>query len=170
MTERRKPSRTFHDIAKAAGVSPATVSRIVSRTARVSPEVEKRVREAAEKLGVSLEKRSGAKLIAFLLGNRSLVHPFHSQVLLAAEEYCARNGYHLLLFPFQYEADVDSRELHIPRLLERGDLVDGFIVSGVNSVNLLERLRHAGLPFSVYGDLIQGAWFPENYDVVWVDD
>lgn len=166
----KKANRTFQAIAKAAGVSPATVSRIVGRTTKVGPEVEKRVREAAEKLGVSLEKRNGAKLIAFLLGNRSLVHPFHSQVLLAAEEYCARKGYHLLFFPFHYEAGVDWRELYVPKLLERGDLVDGFIVSGVNSDNLLRRLRDSGLPFSVYGDLVQGAWVPETYDVVWVDD
>jgi LacI family transcriptional regulator len=166
----KKPTLTFQDIAKAAGVSPATVSRLVSRSARVSPAVEKRVRDAAEKLGVPLEKRGGARLIAFLLGNRSLLHPFHSQVLLAAEEYCAKNGYNLLLFPFHYGSDASWRDLYVPRLLERGDLVDGFIVAGINFENLLLHLQHAGLPFSVYGDLVQGRWSPESYDVVWVDD
>ena len=75
-----------------------------------------------------------------------------------------------MLFLFHYESNIAWRDLYVPRLLEQGDLVDGFIVSGVNSENLLERLQHTGLPLSVYGDLIQDPWRPETYDVVWVDD
>lgn len=161
---------THHDVARLAGVSSATVSRVVNRSARVSLAIEKRVRAAGEKLGVNLERRNGNRLIAFLLGNRSLLHPFHSQVLVASEAYCAERDYSLLFFPLHYPSNVAWEQLHVPRILQRGDIVDGFIVSGVNSENLLELLAHVGLPFAVFGDTVQGDWKANLYDVVWIDD
>jgi DNA-binding LacI/PurR family transcriptional regulator len=161
---------TFSDVARVAGVSVATVSRVASHAAFVSPEVERRVRAAAESVGVSLEKRNGSRLIAFILGNRSLLHPFHSHVLTAAEAYCADKDYNLVFFPLHYSANVPSTQLHVPRIFERGDLIDGLIVSGVNSANLFEVLQQVRRPFAVYGDTVEGPWAPGDYDVVWVDD
>jgi len=161
---------TFSDVARAAGVSVATVSRVASHTAYVSPDVERRVRAAAETIGVSLEKRNGSRLIAFILGNRSLLHPFHSHVLTAAESYCADKDYNLVFFPMHYSVNSPAVQLHVPRIFERGDLIDGLIVSGVNSNNLLEVLKQVRRPFAVYGDTVEGPWTPGKYDVVWVDD
>jgi DNA-binding LacI/PurR family transcriptional regulator len=161
--------KTLRDVAQAAGVSTATVSRISSRSARVSPDVESRVRAAADKLGVRLERRNSSRLIAFLLGNRSLLHPFHSHVLVGAEAYCAEHDYTVLYFPWHYPSHVSWEKLHLPRILERPDVVDAFMISGVNSPNLLERLSRLGLPFSVYADTVQGEWKPDSFDTVWTD-
>jgi len=161
---------TFQDLARVAGVSSATVSRIANKSAKVSAEVEKRVRDAAESLGVSLQRRKGENLIAFLLSNRSLTHPFHSQVLVSAEEYCAERGYNVLFFPSHYRIGAPAAQIHIPQILERTDLLSGFIVTGVNSEGLLQVLRELGLPFSVYGNTVQSSWNCSLYDRVWVDD
>ena len=165
-----KSKRNLHAVAQLAQVSPATVSRVVNRTTRVSSDIEKRVRAAADRLGFDLRRKRRTNLIAFLLGNRSLLHPFHSQVLLAAEAYCATQDYSLLFFPLHYSASQDWRKLHVPRILQRADVMDGFIVAGVNYQNLLCMLTDTRLPFAVLGDTVQGEWNAAEYDVIWVDD
>ncbi len=161
---------TLEQVARLAKVSPATVSRVINRTARVSPAAEQRVRAAAEKLGFELRRKSGSRLIAFLLANRPLLHPFHSQVLLAAEAYCADQDYSTVFFPLHYPGTAEWRQLHLPRILQRRDSVDGFIVAGVNYQNLLDLLSHTGLPFAVFAGTMQGEWLPDEYDWVDMDD
>jgi DNA-binding LacI/PurR family transcriptional regulator len=165
-----KPKATLGSVARLASVSPATVSRVVNRSSRVSPDVEKRVRAAAERLGFKLDRKRRTKLIAFLLANRPLLHPFHSQVLVASEAYCAAEDYNLLFFPLHYRPDQHWTKLDVPQVLRRGDVVDGFIVAGVNRQNLLDLLTHTGLPFAILGDTLEGDWNPRQHDVVWVDD
>jgi DNA-binding LacI/PurR family transcriptional regulator len=165
-----RPKSTLNAIAQLAKVSPATVSRVINRSTRVSPEVEERVRLAAEKLGLDLQGRRSTRLIAYLLSNRSLLHPFHSQVLLAAEAHCAAQDYNLLLFPLHYSGSQDWAHLHVPRVLKRADVIDGFIVAGVNHQNLLDFLTDTRLPFAVLGDTVQGEWKSAAYDTVSVDD
>ena len=60
------------DIARLAGVSPSTVSRVLNGTTLVSPEIQARVRNAAMEAGFKIEQSDRTKLIAFLLGNRDL--------------------------------------------------------------------------------------------------
>jgi LacI family transcriptional regulator len=165
-----KSKNTLQNVAKLANVSPASVSRLVNRSARVSPEVERRIRDAASRLGFDLSGKRDTRLIAFLLGNRSLLHPFHSQVLLAAEAYCAGHDYNLLFFPLHYSASQHWTKLHVPRVLYRPDMIDGFIVSGVNYQNLLDLLTDIRLPLSVLADTVQGEWKSKAYDSAGVDD
>ena len=47
---RKQLSMTLTDVARAAGVSPSTVSRILSGTARVTPETRQRVLEQINRL------------------------------------------------------------------------------------------------------------------------
>ena len=158
------------DIARAANVSISTVSRIINRNADVSPELRDRVQDAALKLGVNLSDRNKAKTIVFLLGNRDMLHPFHSRVLLGAEAYCAKHGYSTLFLSFQYPASVPWSDLALPAVLEGRQDVSGIIVGGTNSLNLLELLSRKRMAFAVLGNNILGEWPQEQYDTVWFDD
>ena len=161
---------TLEAVAKLSNVSAATVSRVINRTSRVSPAIEKRIRAAAAKLGVDLRKKNKSKLIAFCLSNRSLLYPFHSQVLLAVEACCAAQDYNVVFCPLDYSEHQVWKKLHVPRLFHQPDMIDGVIVSGVNYQNLLDLLSDSGMPFSVLADTVQGEWRSSEYDTVGIND
>ncbi len=166
---RRK--NTLREIALAAGVSPSTVSRAITGSGDVSPEIQERIRKAALKLGIDLNEKIKTRIVAFILSNRGVLHPFHSRILVGAETFCAEQGFDLLLvLSFRYQPDIDERDLHLPQALWRRNLARGAILSGTNSPNLLALLARKGIPFAVLGNNVTGAWEPKNYDVVWSDD
>jgi DNA-binding LacI/PurR family transcriptional regulator len=166
---RKKTKARLSDVALAAGVSLATVSRVASGAAFVDPGIQERVRHAARRLGFDLSRKR-SKVIALLLSNRQLLHPYHSQILTGAEAYCAANDYSVLFLSFRYDAATPWREVQLPKALQRHDLVSGFIVAGTNSPNILALLTHRRVPFAVLGDNVLGEWNPESCDVVWSDD
>lgn len=143
---------TLRQIARAADVSIPTVSRVLRRSARVSPDIEKRVRETAKRLGWDLSGREQRRVIAFLLSNRPITHPFHSELMSGAEAYCGEHDYQMLFSTLRYPLFGRLSQLPIPRLLERPGTVDGFIVAGVNTTSLLELLAQTHRPLVVYGD------------------
>ncbi len=92
---------SIRDVAKLAGVSPATVSRVMNGTAKVDEDKKERVLKAIEETGFvpnevarSLFKKS-AKLIGLILP--SIVNPFFTQLASAIEKTADANGYRLLL-------------------------------------------------------------------------
>lgn len=160
----------FKDVARAAEVSFATVSRVATNSARVSPEILQRVTEAAQRLGVDLQRKTKAKVIGFILSNRKMLHPFHSLLLAGAEAYCTESDYNTLFLPIQYGAKVPWRELQMPQILLRHDLVHGFILAGSNTQNLLDFLTHKRVRFAVLGNNMVGEWRENDNDVAWFDD
>lgn len=75
---------SIREVAKIAGVSPATVSRVMNGSAGVSPEKQNRVQEAIEKTGFvpnevarSLFKRS-ARTIGLIIP--SIQNPYFTQL------------------------------------------------------------------------------------------
>jgi DNA-binding LacI/PurR family transcriptional regulator len=160
----------LQDIARAAGVSPATVSRVINRTGRVSQEIRDRVQESADRLAFDLRDRRRPRLLAFVLGNRSLLHPFHSRILAGAEAYCAQHGYHVVFLSVAYRPDLSAADIQVPHLLHRRDLVDGFILSGPHAQNLLDVLTATGQPLAVQGNNVLRPWREGDYDVVDYDD
>jgi DNA-binding LacI/PurR family transcriptional regulator len=160
----------FKDVAKAANVSFATVSRVATNGARVSPAVVKRVTEAAHRLGVDLQRKNKMKAIGFILGNRQMLHPFHSLLLAGAEAYCTEYEYNIVFLPIQYGARVPWRELQLPQILLRHDLVHGLILAGSNTQNLLDFLTHKRVRFTLLGNNMIGEWRESEYDVTWFDD
>jgi DNA-binding LacI/PurR family transcriptional regulator len=161
---------TLQEIARLAKLSPATVSRVLNKTATVSQEAERRVRSALAKLGASQQRSNRTHVLCFLLANRPMLHPFHANVLMGAQAFAAEKGSHILFYPFQYAASAPPDDIMLPVLFERPGLVDGYIVGGMNAPNLLNYLQRAGLPFSVLGNNVLGDWRPEELDVVWIDD
>jgi len=162
--------KTFQQVADLARVSLATVSRVANGSARVSPLILQRVKEAAAKLDVDLYRQGKANVIAFLLCNRDLLHPFHSRVLVGAESYCAAHNYNMLFLSFRYPSNTPWREVYAPPILQRRDVVRAVIVAGVNSQNFVDVLHHKGIPFAILGNNLVGPWHPEKCDVVWFDD
>jgi DNA-binding LacI/PurR family transcriptional regulator len=162
--------KTMRDVAEAAKVSLTVVSRVANGSGAVSPEVQDRVRKAAQRLGIELIRGNKPKIVAFVLSNRDMLHPFHSRVLVGAQKYCAAHSWDMLFLSFGYLPSLPADKLHLPLILQRRDIVRAAILAGTNSQNLLEALTQRGLPFAVYGNSVRGKWQPEKYDVVWTDN
>ncbi len=120
---------TIHDVAKKAGVSPSTVSRVLNDRPGISEETRARVLQAARELGYipDMSARSLASGRTMTLGY--IIHPrhtlaphsFYGEVLMGADEEARRQGYHVV---FAAEGDV-----RIPNMVQQ-NRVDGLILAG----------------------------------------
>jgi DNA-binding LacI/PurR family transcriptional regulator len=169
-----KPSKKsklgLSEIAAAANVSIATVSRVFNGNTRVDADMRQRVLAAAADLDIDFSQRNKTKALAFLLGNRAKQHAFHSGVLLGAEAYCASLGWELIVQSSNYSAQIAGSEIHPPNVVQRRDIIRGVILAGTNSPNLLELLSEKGVPFVVLGNNVMGEATQPNYDMVFSDD
>lgn len=92
---------TIRDVADLAGVSIATVSRVLNQFDSVDPVLTQRVRSAVDKLGyipnVSGRTLRGknSKIFAAIVPN--LLDPFYVDVISAFEKEASAYGYHMLL-------------------------------------------------------------------------
>jgi DNA-binding LacI/PurR family transcriptional regulator len=166
----RRRKITLQDVAKAAKVSTATVSRVANGNPQVEAEIQTRVLAAAHKLGIDLTSTRKNRNIAFVLGNREMLNEFQSQVLMGAESYCAQRGWDLQFISFFSDMGIPPRNLQLPQALTRQDRVGGVILSGTHSASVLAAMREIRIPFSVMGNNIVGDWKPEEYDCVISDD
>ena len=166
------PSKvTYYALAKAAGVSPATVSRIVAGKTKINPETLKRVESEAARLGLDLtKKRHEGRTIAFILSNRDVLHQFHARVLAGAEKFATEHKWQLVFLTLHYQENVTDAEIPLPEILGRNSLVRGVILAGANSPNLLSALRKRRMPFSILGNNVTGDWDSKACDVVYSDD
>lgn len=167
---KRSPRVKLIDVARAANVSAATVSRLVSGQAGVDPSTRDRVLKAAVRLGFDLERGRKSRIIAFLLSNRGVLHPFHSSVLMGVEAYCAEHDYALLFLPFQYPVGADVAELKLPEVLHRRRVVSGVIVAGTNSQALLSVLTQRAIPWVALGNNILGERPADQSGSIFFDD
>jgi DNA-binding LacI/PurR family transcriptional regulator len=161
---------TLRQLAEKAGVSLATVSRIVNGSARVGGEFQRRVREAARELGLDLHQTIRSRAVAFVLSNREMLHSFHSKILVGSQNQCANRGWDMFFLSFQYPADSPWKDLRLPAVLRRRDVARAVILAGTNSENLLSALTDRGCPFAVLGNNLIGAPPAKGGDVVYSDD
>lgn len=141
-------SHTVYDIARLAGVSPATVSRVLTGVVRVSPEKESRIRAVMEQ--VNFRPNAFART---LLRKRSLTlgvimpditNLFFSQTFLELERAAFHRGYSLLLgntLNSDRNPDRDLEAFYLNSLHERQ--VDGIILMGgrINDTEMDPRKR-----------------------------
>jgi DNA-binding LacI/PurR family transcriptional regulator len=144
----------LREIAEAAKVSLATVSRVLNGNNRVDPAIQAAVLNAAAKFDLDLLHRNKAKTLAFLLSNRVMLHPFHSRILSGAEACCAVHGWDVVYLSFNYPLNAQREQLHLPKLLLRRDVIRAVIVAGTNSGSLIELLEHEGVPYVALGNNI----------------
>lgn len=131
---------TIKTVADRAGVSTATVSRVLSSPDIVQPETRERVRAAIDALGYA--PNHAAKSLRMLRSMKIIVtvpdvsNPFFSEVLRGAEEAAQVLGYAVLLGDTRGDA---AREDEFAAMLQRKE-ADGLIFLGHRMPAALARM------------------------------
>jgi DNA-binding LacI/PurR family transcriptional regulator len=160
----------LREIASAAGVSVSTASRVLNGNSRVDPALRQKVLDAIEELDIDISLRDRAKTLVFIVSNRGMYDAFHSRVLLGAEESCVAHGWNILFMSFNYSPTTPWKELHLPKVVQRHDLVRGVILTGTNFANLIELLLNKGIHSVVLGNNISGDISKIKTDIVFSDE
>ena len=160
---------TIKDVAKDAGVSPSTVSRVVSNTGKISQETCKRVYDSIEKLGYSpnhnarslVNKSNDTIAVIVDRSPKSLLNTYFTDILIyIAEEMSRYNKELLLIFVENNEEEKDR----IKYLIET-NRIEGVIKLSVKRKDLaIDYLANNDIPTVVIGN-------PENKGkILWVDN
>ncbi|ASK62662.1 LacI family transcriptional regulator [Virgibacillus phasianinus] len=150
-------SVTIKDVAKATGVSPSTVSRVIADNPRISPETKKRVRKAMKSLGyypnVNARNLVGksTKTIGVIMpssADKALQNPFFPEILRGIGSYTHKLQYSLFLSTGETEEETFDE---VQRMVY-GSYVDGVILlySRAND-RLTQFLREREFPFVIVG-------------------
>jgi LacI family transcriptional regulator len=124
----RKKSPTIQDVAKKAGVSPASVSRVVNENPSVKPEIRDRVKTALHELKYEAARLAGMKkgfsrkIIGLIIPD--ILNPFFPLLIKGIENSAKRQGYSIILC--DSENDYETERMHIENLLRKG--IEGLIV------------------------------------------
>ena len=115
------------DVARAAGVSPMTVSRVLNGRGGASPETSERIRQIADDLryrpnalarGLKSDK---SRIVGVLVPD--IANPFFPEIIRGIESVAMQHGYNLLLCNVVESAE---REIDLMRILE-SQRVDGIV-------------------------------------------
>jgi|HigsolmetaAR201D_1030396.scaffolds.fasta_scaffold03967_7 LacI family transcriptional regulator len=157
---------TIADVAREAGVSPQTVSRVINNKGEIRPETRRTVLEVIERLGYrpSSIARSLATKRTFTIGLviPDIANPFWPEIARGVENAAWERGYHVFLCN---TTEAGEREQAVLQLLE-DKRVDGVIVAGsrLPDEQLLPLLqRHATAV------LVNRTSAPDNVGLVRVD-
>ena len=136
------------DVAIAAGVSSATISRAFNSPEKLRPEVYNRVMEAVDKLGYTLDNSARAlrsrrtRICGAII--QTLNHAIYAYATNTLEERLGEEGYTLLLATSEYE--LNREYIQAKMLIERGAeaLV---LVGGVHDPRLYHLLQVRDVPY-----------------------
>lgn len=142
---------TAMDVARAAGVSQPTVSRVFTPGMSVSPELSERVQLAARELGY----RPNTLARSLITGQSMTIglivayldNPFYTEALERLSRALKDHGYQIMVFmAANHAADLDAV---VHDLLDHQ--VDGIILASVGiSSELTERLSAEGVPIMLF--------------------
>lgn len=154
---------TIYDVAKQAGVSIATVSRVLSGGS-ASRAARQKVEQAVAELNYCppatrrpQEKTPENRTLALVVSNLS--NPYYASLTAGAEEAARRNGYALQLYSHDLNEPVSPALIN--QLIEHRPagavLVGSMVENGTDNELLshLERLRQV-MPLAIIGPKIEG--------------
>jgi LacI family transcriptional regulator len=145
-----KRAKRLIDVAEAAGVSIATVSRVLNRPETVSPELKQRVTEILNETGfvpngpaaaLASRKTRTVGAIVPTIGNAVF-----ADGIVALQTELHNSGYTLIIANHQYNREIELESVRA--LLRRG--VDGFVLVGDDHLpETIQLLRSFDVPFIV---------------------
>lgn len=155
---------TLGDVAKLAGVSKSTVSRVLNDSPKISEVTKRRVLKIAKNLryepniiarSLSMKKTNTIGVIL-----EDILNPFFSEVAKGIETALKRADYWMLLTSsdFDYESEVK-----LTRMLIRYR-VDGVLITPVRvDSESISMLKERSIPFFIMNSSIQ------NKDISWIE-
>lgn len=139
---------TLDDVARLAGVSSKTVSRVFANRELVAPETVERVLAAAKRLRFrpntlarSLRRGGSTKTFGFIMGE--LGNPFYYKVAAGMEKELAANGFALLVATTDDTAEGEERVADALLAQRVGALL---LIPVAEDQSYLEGERHLGTP------------------------
>lgn len=162
---------TISDIAKLAGVSVATVSRVINNKGYVKDETRRRIEALIDERGYrpnaaarSLTS-SDTAMIAVIMSNK--LNPFFANVLDAIEERAGKQGYSILFYNTSEDNDKECRA--ITQAMEHrvmGILLLPVINPDERTTELLIKAEESGIPVV----LIDRDLRKSDFDIVLIDN
>lgn len=157
------------DVAELAGVSTATVSRVLNSDNRISDATRQRVLEAVSKSGYRMNnvarslKTNRSRTIAFLAPE--LVNDFFMTIAKGVEEALQEAGYSLLVCNADEKIEEESRRIELAAEM----CVDGMIIiPSSREGSHFRRLQEMGIPVVLVDRLVEGfssdAVLVDNFD------
>lgn len=148
---------TISDVAKHAGVSPATVSRVIQGAKNVRPATREKVDRAIEELGyvpsaVAQSLRSKrTRSLALMVSD--ITNPFWTTVARGVEDEAQRHGYSVLLC--NTDENLAKQLRYLDLLISQQ--VDGVIIAPYDSDrHHLDKLRQRDIPTVIIDRRIDG--------------
>lgn len=146
---------SIREVAKLAGVSPSTVSRVINGTANVQEEKKQRVLTAIETTGFkpnelarALYKKS-SRIIGVIIPN--IENPFFNEIVKAIEEEAYNNEYRILLC--NSDNNIEKEILNIQMLYRMN--ADGIILM-TNSDKAGNEIKKYDIPVVVVDRKVTG--------------
>ena len=136
---------TIYDIAKEAGVSAATVSRVLTNSANVRREKREKINQLIEKYNFTPNAMARgladtrSKVIGIIAAD--VRNPFYAEVFVACELAARMHGYTVLLCNSLGEAELEKQQLE--KLMEQR--VDALIQLGGRADDLVSDLEYVDL-------------------------
>ncbi|WP_372813140.1 LacI family DNA-binding transcriptional regulator [Paenibacillus sp.] len=137
-----------NDVAKRAGVSQSTVSRVLNGAESVNPKTRQKVLQAIEELRYrpNLIARSlvtkSTKTIAMVSG--SILNPFFAETTDSIVQYASQKGYNVTV---SFDEELTSNWLETAI----GNSVDGILLSSLKLDDpVFEDLQRSGVPYMLY--------------------
>lgn len=157
---------SIKDVAKAAKVSTATVSRVLARTIPVKSETRERVLKAVADLNYrpnliarSLRAQKSAKIGLVVSDIRN---PFFTAIGRAVEDAAYEQGYSVLMC--NTDEDPDKEELYLNLLADEN--VAGVIFSPTQQFNINSQTHNQKMPFVIIDRAIES----NDVDMVLLDN
>ncbi len=147
---------TIRDVAKKAGVSIATVSRVINNKGTIRKETKETVQQAIKDLAYTpnmvARGLSNRRSYAVALIVPTITNPFFPEMARAVEDIARENGYNVLL------CNTDDRR---DRLIDyinslSSQYVDGIIINSHNIMREdLQKLKNLGIPLVMMDRVLQ---------------
>lgn len=148
----KKKKISIIDVARVAGVSPATVSRVLNKTARVSPELSGRVISAVKELNYVPDpfahgmRTKRTKTIGLIISD--ITNPFFPELARGAADCISSSGYSLILC--NTDAEPRKEKEYAQLLLNKG--IDGLMFTSLRvGVENIRSIMDEGIPCILAG-------------------